>query len=91
MLKVTESFGKVSQEIKETLCTMKPKENSDQRKSRLRREARQAKAAAANSTSKTDRKLASKSKPAIQVATNKPKPKAIIAKPRRVRKLETAG
>jgi hypothetical protein len=89
MLKVTESFGKVPQEIKETLYNMKPKENSNQRASRLLRETRQAKAAATIATSKTDRKLASKSKPAIQVATNKPKPKAIIAKPRRVRKLET--
>jgi transposase len=91
MLKVTESFGKAPQEIKETLYNMKPKENSNQRASRLLREAREAKATATSTTSKTDRKIVPKSKPAIQVATNKPKQKAIIAKPRRVRKLETAG
>ncbi|WP_436715895.1 IS110 family transposase [Roseiconus lacunae] len=42
MIEVTESFGPMPAELKETLTTMKPKENSDQRKSRLRREARQA-------------------------------------------------
>lgn len=91
MLKVTESFGKVPQALKETLYNMKPKENSNQRASRLLREAREAKAAATSTTSKTNTKQASKSKPAIQVAKNKPKPKAIIAKPRRARKLVSAG
>ena len=43
---VTESFGKMKRELKESLQSMKPKENSDQRKSRLRREARKAKAVA---------------------------------------------
>jgi transposase len=89
MLKVTESFGKAPQEIKETLYNMKPKENSNQRASRLLREAREAKATATSTTSKTDRKIVPKSKPAIQVATNKPKQKAIIAKPRRVRQPAT--
>ena len=46
MIEVTESYGKMPTQLKDTLQSMKPKENSDQRKSRLRREARQAKAAA---------------------------------------------
>jgi transposase len=46
MLEVTESFGRTPLALKETLEEMKPKENSDQRKSRLRREAREAKTAA---------------------------------------------
>jgi transposase len=90
MLKVTESFGKVPQALKETLFNMKPKENSNQRASRLLREAREAKAAAANSTSKTNTKQASKSTAVTRVATNKLKSKAIIAKPRRARKLVSA-
>lgn len=55
MLSVTESFGKVAQPLKETLENMKPKENSDQRKSRLRKEAREANqtVAAVNSKSAT--------------------------------------
>ncbi len=40
MIDVTESFGRMSPTLKATLSEMKPKENSDQRKSRLRREAR---------------------------------------------------
>ena len=47
MMEVTESFGKVPLQIKEILKEMKPKENSDQRKSRLRKEARQAREAQA--------------------------------------------
>ena len=46
MIQVTESFGKMKRELKQSLQSMKPKENSDQRKSRLRREAREAKAVA---------------------------------------------
>lgn len=42
MIEVTESYGKMPAKLKETLTTMKPKENSDQRKARLRRETRQA-------------------------------------------------
>ncbi len=37
MIQVTESFGKMNPNLKEALQTMKPKENSDQRKSRLRK------------------------------------------------------
>ena len=46
MLQVTESFGRMNPSLKETLQTMKPKENSDQRKKRLRKEAREAQASA---------------------------------------------
>lgn len=46
MLHVTESFGRMNPSLKETLQTMKPKENSDQRKKRLRKEAREAQASA---------------------------------------------
>jgi transposase len=53
MIKVTESFGRMSTAIKDSLQNMKPKENSDQRKSRLRKEAREAKAAAEGLASKT--------------------------------------
>ncbi len=47
MMEVTESFGKIPLQIKMILKEMKPKENSDQRKSRLRKEARQAREAQA--------------------------------------------
>jgi transposase len=53
MIEVTESYGKMPDKLKASLTDMKPKENSDQRKARLRREARQAKAATASRTSKT--------------------------------------
>ena len=43
MIQVTESFGKMNKELKDSLKEMKPKENSDQRKSRLRKEAKAAK------------------------------------------------
>jgi len=61
MLKITESFGRTPLALKETLENMKPKENSDQRKSRLRREAREAKTAATSLASKTHKKPAPKS------------------------------
>ena len=51
MIDVTESYGRMNLGLKESLESMKPKENSDQRKSRLRREARaesEAQEAAAN-------------------------------------------
>lgn len=47
MIQVTKSFGRMNSSLQETLQTMKPKENSDQRKKRLRKEAREAKAPAA--------------------------------------------
>ena len=50
MLKVTERFGKVNEQLAGTLQEMKPKENSDQRKKRLRKEAREAREANAPKT-----------------------------------------
>jgi hypothetical protein len=44
MIQVTESFGKLAPELKDQLERMKPKENADQRKKRLRKERREAKA-----------------------------------------------
>lgn len=53
MIQVTESFGRISPALKESLQNMKPKENADQRKSRLRKEARAAREAAERGASKT--------------------------------------
>lgn len=50
MIEITESFGKMPQGLKVTLEQMKPKENSDQRKKRLRKEAREARQADAART-----------------------------------------
>lgn len=83
MIEVTESFGKMPEGLKVTLQSMKPKENSDQRKSRLRKEARQAKETAADATSKKTTKTDSRAKPkpkADQTAT------LTTPKPRRARK-----
>ena len=54
MIQVTESFGKMNPSLKESLQEMKPKENHDQRKSRLRKEARAAKEAATMKSPKSD-------------------------------------
>jgi transposase len=59
MIEVTESDGRMSTKLKETLQNMKPKENADQRKSRLRKEARATKANAERRTVKTDGKPSS--------------------------------
>ena len=50
MIEITESFGKMPANVKEALQAMKPKENSDQRKSRLRKEARLAREASSDAT-----------------------------------------
>jgi transposase len=64
MIQVTESFGKISPGLKEALQTMKPKENSDQRKSRLRKEARAAKdSATKSSVAKRSTKTETKQRP----------------------------
>ena len=84
MVQVTESFGTMNPALKESLRTMKPKENSDQRKSRLRKEARDAREAKSTPTARTckpKKKPASKSNPPIQITAKKPKPKGILAKP----------
>jgi hypothetical protein len=53
MIQFTESFGKLAPELKDKLERMKPKENVDQRKKRLRKERREAKS---QETSTSDRK-----------------------------------
>jgi transposase len=86
MLKVTASYCRPSQALKKTLQDMKPKENSDQRKSRLRKEARATKEAATRSPS-AKRPTKTKSIPADKTTATKrstttskqkasPKPKA---------------
>ena len=50
MIETTKSFGGRLPMDEETFQTMRPKENSDQRKSRLRREAREAEAVTTRST-----------------------------------------
>jgi transposase len=66
MIEVTESFGKMNPTLKESLQTMKPKENSDQRKSRLRKEAR-----AANETAKTTPSAKQSNKPNVKPASKR--------------------
>ena len=96
MLSVTESYGKVAQPLKETLENMKPKENSDQRKSRLRKEAREARQTLAtgnskpttepvgNSTPLTEStpKTRSAKKPPVRESTSKKSPGRIVSKRR---------
>ncbi len=80
MIQVTESFGKINRGLKETLETMKPKENHDQRKSRLRREAREANATATSDKTKNltaDRKT----RPSKQTATNRLTPETSPPQP----------
>jgi transposase len=62
IISVTESYGRMPSALKDTLQNMKPKENSDQRKSRLRREAGATKVAAQGHTSKTAGENAAKSR-----------------------------
>ena len=68
MIEVTESYGKMNLGLKEKLGAMTPKENSDQRKSRHRKEARAAQEAAnrtalaANTTSSETEPKAPKKK-----------------------------
>lgn len=71
MIRTTKSFGGTLPINEETFQTMRPKENSDQRKSRLRREAREAKQLAAGCAVKSDRQASAPTKQAGKV---KPKP-----------------
>ena len=82
MIEVTESYGKMSAKLKETLTTMKPKENSDQRKARLRREARIAKAATKSSSSNARRKKMPSSSTATTKSAKPQTPKRNL-KPRK--------
>ncbi len=75
MIQTTESFGRMPLGLKETLQTMKPKELSQQRKNRLAREVREAKAAADSfkkdePTLKKDANEMNSEKPASRKRTN---------------------
>ena len=88
MIEVAESFGRMSKSVKESLGEMKPKENSDQRRSRRRREAREIRAAeqpSAASTPAGAKPVATRKK-----ATSKPTSQS-KAKPRQARKPVCAG
>ncbi len=89
MIEVTESFGKMPEALKETLQNMKPKENSDQRKSRLRKEARQSRVAADEVTSKKEEAINTSIKTEAKSKV-KPRTKQVAApntpKSRRARK-----
>ena len=94
MIEITESYGKMPAGLKLTLESMKPKENSDQRKSRLRREAREAKAAAASGTAKhkelkAARKKTTTNAPALSTAKKQPS-KAGTGTPTRTKSKETS-
>jgi len=80
MIAVTQSFGHMNPSLQETLQTMKPKENSDQRKKRRRKEARETKAA---------REAKAPAEPRVPAATTKaPSSKS---QPRRARKPVSRG
>ena len=66
MIQITKSFGGRLPMDEATFQTMGPKENSDQRKSRLRKEAREAKQITPRCTERTDVKSQSPTKPASQ-------------------------
>ena len=83
MIDITETYGRMSPSLKESLQSMKPKENSDQRKSRLRREAKKAKEAEANTEAKptTKAKASRKAKKAVRSPQAKAKPSSSKLKP----------
>lgn len=86
MIEVTESYGRMPTKLKETLETMKPKESADQRKSRLRKEARAAKAVESRSA-KTQRKTPP-TESTTRTRSTKPAPtKRNSSKPQRPGKL----
>ena len=83
MIDITETYGRMSPSLKESLQSMKPKENSDQRKSRLRREAKKAKEAEANTEAKptTKANASRKAKKAVRSPQAKAKPSSSKLKP----------
>ena len=105
MIRTTKSFGGAVPMDEETFRSMRPKENSDQRKSRLRREARQANADAIEQPKKNSPKAPKEtSKIVRQEVRSKPvrnrtarsketlrNPRGSNSKPRRVRKPVCAG
>lgn len=75
MIEVTESYGRMSPSLKDSLQNMKPKENSDQRKSRLRKEARAVKERESKSKRQTPTKADTATTRTDQNATRKRKTK----------------
>jgi transposase len=73
MILTTKSFGGKLPMDEEEFRTMRPKENSDQRKSRLRREVREAKQLATGCAVKTDRQASAPDKQANKVKPTPPR------------------
>ncbi len=73
MISTTKSFAGRLPMDEETFQTMRPKENSDQRKSRLRREAREAEAVVAARASKNSHQATSNAKSSNPVSSTKSK------------------
>jgi len=67
MIRTTKSFGGTFSMDEQTFQTMRPKENSDQRKSRLCREVHEAKQLAAGCAVKSDRQASAPDKQANKV------------------------
>ena len=80
MIETTKSFGGRLPMDEETFQTMRPKENSDQRKSRLRREVREAKAVTTRSTEETTGKSPSVSKSPSKAKSLPKRPTTLTAK-----------
>ena len=80
MIHTTQSFGGTLPMDVETFRTTRPKENSDQRKSRLRREAREAKAVATHCTEKNALKSPGVSKSSSKAKSLPKRPNKLTAK-----------
>lgn len=80
MIRTTKSFGGRIPMDEETFQTMRPKENSDQRKSRLRREAREAKELATRDTEQNTAKSPGVSKPPSKAKPLPKRPTKLTAK-----------
>jgi transposase len=96
MIEITESYGRMNLGLKEKLQEMKPKENSDQRKSRKRKEARQATEAAKThigSAPKKTKSLAAQDEPSTPTfkTGQRKAAKTAAPKPRRSRKLASVA
>jgi hypothetical protein len=81
MIRTTKSFGGSLPLDEETFRSMGPKENSDQRKSRLRREAREAKDVTANCTKQNPSKSAGAAKSESKSQLSPKRPAKRPAKP----------
>ena len=80
MIRTTKSFGGRLPMDEETFQTMRPKENSDQRKSRLRREARESAAKATRCTQKITTKASGVSKSPSNAKSLPKRPTKVTAK-----------